>query len=572
MKRYNQAIMAAMAIALVSSTPAWANESTPNVVKAPSQQQVTAPQTTQAPQEVKQALDQVMKLMPIFHELKLQNAELLEANEYEPARWVYSYTNQPDKPENNSTRENTYAMIEVLPKTGQILNVYIQNPDWSTEKLPTVEQAKTSADQFLKKLVGEEKLKEYQLDENVQYGGSGSGTTVDGVLQFINSGQAFVTYDRIVKGIPLKHHGFRLTVDGEGRVIHFQTNNYLENLDSSRFPDPSQALSLEEANKLYLQSAKKLQLFYNDQQPTKINMFHSELEEKKAVLVYRPSERFEINAVTGKPINDKDSLPVFQNQKITVQGKGKVLKASSRTDAEKLLQTEFGVKLDGLQFNEDKVKSHNGIITVNRHWVSETPIPVEGINEPALACYMTTNAQTGEVLSIGMQNSNKSESRDSITKDEALKKAVAYLEQYVAPVEQELILGRIYPNDPSEKSPDFQFEFFNQHQGIAIEGRSYSVSVDRQTGKVIGLGFSMKGNDRELPDSSKVVSKQEAAKEIVSKNPLQLVYLWTFVDGKKQQTPQLVYLSTIDNQWQGYSDATTGQFVIVPYDLTGQSK
>lgn len=94
---------------------------------------------------------------------------------------------------------------------------------------------------------------------------------------------AFAQFSPLIHGIPLKsNYSIRMSVNAAGRVTSFSNENNKINTDL--FPDPKQAISKEQAEKLFLASLKP-ELIYDEKQPTAIKIF-GDKEGEHPVLKY----------------------------------------------------------------------------------------------------------------------------------------------------------------------------------------------------------------------------------------------------------------------------------------------
>jgi hypothetical protein len=115
-------------------------------------------------------------------------------------------------------------------------------------------------------------------------------------------------------------------------------------LDQAKFPDPSRAVTREEAEKAYA-GMLEMKLFYLEHQPF-YGLFKPEKGETGPALVYAPLSMPTIDALTGKPL--AEFMPPFsQTRRITLQGEGRQLIARTPEEAARLLADAFGIDMTG---------------------------------------------------------------------------------------------------------------------------------------------------------------------------------------------------------------------------------
>lgn len=90
--------------------------------------------------------------------------------------------------------------------------------------------------------------------------------------------------------------------------------------------------------------------------------------------------------------------------------------------------------------------------------------------------------------------------------------------------------------------------------------RSYSVSVDALTGKIVGFHDGNGSPAVILPDSKGIVSADTAKAEFLKHLPLHLTYIWPEYLNQKAPAPYMVYLPASRSGWE-YIDAFTGKTV-----------
>ncbi|TEB07696.1 hypothetical protein Psch_01251 [Pelotomaculum schinkii] len=563
MKKVKRTAVAVLAASMLLTTPAWAAEQDLSVVQERGGDAVELFSKAELTEAQRQALEKMYQIIPELKELSLQNVEY---NEDKTAWGGYLTDGSPDvTPDNRRIR----ASIAFDAKTGDLVNFDIYNPEWAAEKMPSATLVEEKAAEFTRKLLGD-RLKEYEMGETISYS---SGSSLDDKgNKIITMTSAHVYFNRLINGVPLLNSGFQVSVDSAGHITEFRKEKD-DNPDPAKFPDPSRAMTKDAAEKAFA-GLVEMKLSYN--------ISHSWLckggEETIPVLMYYPSFSGFIDAETGEPLEDSGGT-LQQSQRVILNGEGKKFYAATPEEGARLLAEEFGVDMAGMEFGSVRVHDlpvTSGYQFKEYSWGSETQQETD--SEPdwngVRFVNLKTIADTGEIVGFGIQDDSGRGKQGTVSKEDAQKTAVQFLQRYLEPGAAELELT-VFPSeenipawvdkskltDQMQQRPQFFIQFSETYQGIPVADSSHIVRVDALTGKVTEFGIGSRNASVTLPDSNDAVTADVAKAEYLNRHPLRLVYIWPEYYQQKAPSPQLVYLPVSGER--GYIDALTGKTVVL---------
>ncbi|MGC5324834.1 YcdB/YcdC domain-containing protein [Brevibacillus sp. SYSU BS000544] len=568
MKKWNRAVLSVVAASLLLATPVWANTN-------PGQGMPPANEETQFPPEMQKALQKVYGIAPHIKELKLQHVNFQKGNEYAPDAWYLHFTNAPQNLAPNDTKEYAFATVELDAKTGELRRMYSDNPVKRTEEHVSSEAAKEKAKDFLAQVRGNVEGK-YQVNDLVFHNKIGSKKQ-DGTMTFWRT--SLVQFDRLVNGIPLANNGITITLDGHGNVTGYEPYGR-NNLDITKFPKPTDVISKAKAEEAYLKNAKA-RLDYNGFFPKDWFNYDPSASDTMAVLKYSISTEFMIDAKSGKAVTNFVPFTPIEPEKTPMNGKGKKLIAKNKEEIVKLLADHFQVNMSGLAFTENPDIDGPVNSKIKYYAWQSTPVKNEKGEvsyEKMIYVHVAVQEDTGEVLSFNLQREWAPENNNGVkvSKEEAMKKAVAALNEFLDPSIKELELSFVYDpqniaivpdwvdqetKESAKKyvTPEYAFNFQGLHNGVPVEERRYFVRVDAITGDVIGFGVPQQDVFKtKLPDNKNIITADEAAKTFLKENPLRLTYTWPEYNNQLAPAPLLVYSPQYVG-YPGYVDALTGK-------------
>ncbi|MDD2422029.1 MAG: DUF4901 domain-containing protein [Heliobacteriaceae bacterium] len=561
-----------LAAGLLLSSPSWAaekavpvvgSEITTKVVQEKAGVAIPRPAKPELTEAQRQTLEKFYQVVPELKELSLRGV-----HDTGEDSWEAFFSSGDAVP----GIQSVHANITFDAKTGELVRFDYRNPKWATLELASPALAKEKATAFARQVL-EDKMKDYQLNDKLGYGGGGSSDSQGNKVEWAS---VTVSFDRMINGIPLLNSGLRVEVDAAGHITSFDRNK--ENgLDPAKFPDPSRTITRDAAQKAFA-GLVEMKLNYIERQPRKFGVFNRN-DETRPVLMYTPSFPGTIDATTGKQLEGTygDFPP---SRRVTLNGKGKKLVVQTPEEASELLAGEFGLNMAGLEFIRVNVQEEGfqpGIKIKHYSWRSE---PVRGADgKPDYSnmrhVFLRTLADSGQVLDFNTQDDSGRGEQGVVSREAAEKTAIGFLQRYLKPGAAEmdmLVFSTGEERIPAwvDKSklkeqeclqrPEFSFYFNGTYQGIPVSDRYYNVQVDAITGKVAGFHCNGRATVA-LPDSKGVVTAEAAKAEYLKNHPLNLAYMWPEYFDQKAPAPYLIYYPSFMSG--DYIDAFTGKTVVV---------
>ncbi|MED1914462.1 YcdB/YcdC domain-containing protein [Brevibacillus sp. NPDC058079] len=351
--------------------------------------------------------------------------------------------------------------------------------------------------------------------------------------------------------------GIYVSTDYAGHILGVSSE--LLDLKDTKVPDPKTALTPEAVKKQFF-TPERLGLGYV-----------LEGKDAKPGMQYAWMNNAYIDAVTGKQIDFMQGTEIAGDgkrnpanlKKLTLSPKGEPLIVKSRADGEKVVAGLFDVDTK-VMFTEYITEEVDGEFI--HSWSDE--FGYEHVS-------ISVDASTGAVTSADIFMETKS-LPVPLSKEEALKKAISFIEPYVAksstewqveifdPYKQpKLADWMIELNEGEGKEEEdtgtgtYTFMFYELHDGLPVFDRYYWMMVDIESGQVFTFIANLPEKEGTLPILKPSVTEQQAA-EIVAKNlPVKLSYFWPTYNGK--QAPFLTLVYTVDKSkgWP-YVDAVNG--------------
>ncbi|UED74418.1 YcdB/YcdC domain-containing protein [Brevibacillus sp. DP1.3A] len=352
--------------------------------------------------------------------------------------------------------------------------------------------------------------------------------------------------------------GIYVSTDYAGHILGVSSE--LLDLKDTKVPDPKTALTPEAVKKQFF-TPERLGLGYV-----------LEGKDAKPGMQYAWMNNAYIDAVTGKQIDFMQGTEIAGDgkrnpanlKKLTLSPKGEPLIVKSRADGEKVVAGLFDVDTK-VMFTEYITEEVDGEFI--HSWSDEF-----GYEDVSIS----VDASTGAVTSADIFMETKS-LPVPLSKEEALKKAISFIEPYVAksstewqveifdPYKQpKLADWMIELNEGEGKEEEdtgtgtYTFMFYELHDGLPVFDRYYWMMVDIESGQVFTFIANLPEKEGTLPILKPSVTEQQAA-EIVAKNlPVKLSYFWPTYNGK--QAPFLTLVYTVDKSkgWP-YVDAVNGK-------------
>ncbi|OUQ90076.1 hypothetical protein B5G50_02665 [Brevibacillus brevis] len=448
------------------------------------------------------------------------------------------------------------ATVVFDSKTGELFMYSASFPIWKQGEIATDKVILQRAENAVLELLGADKRKQIgspQLSNAVEEVDPEDLTDPLAIYRL-------VYYPTLINGLELLGigPGIYVTTDYAGHLLEVSSTPL--NLSGAKVPDPKTALTPEAVKKQFF-TPDRLDLGYV-----------LEGKDAKPGMQYLWMNNAYIDAVTGKQIDFTHGTELAGNGKrnpdnlknITLSPKGEPLIVKSRADGEKVVAGLFDVDTK-VMFTEYYTGEVDGEII--HSWSDEF-----GYEDVSIS----VDASTGAVTSADIFMETKS-LPVPLSKEEALKKAISFIEPYAAksstewqveifdPYKQpkladwmiELNEGEGEEEEEDTGTGAYTFIFYELHEGLPVFDRYYWMMVDIENGQVFSFIVNLPEKEGTLPILKPSVTEQQAA-EIVAKNlPVKLSYFWPTYKGKQAPFLTLVYTVDKSKSWP-YVDAVKG--------------
>lgn len=372
-------------------------------------------------------------------------------------------------------------------------------------------------------------------------------------------------FHQLVNDIPFKGNSVSVGVDGSGKVVNFNYN-WFEKVD---FDAVANVLSQEEVNSIVDKSIDMELTYltnYNEAQQDTLKLAY--VPKTITSSLYYNNWYQMLDAKTGEWVG-YDGKKVEQQVDIPTEPISKTAKplkeySSTLTQDQALQVVKDLLPVENLKFNSANYYEYAGN--------NNTPIWAFDFNDPSESnthprfIRAEVNALTGELISFMddnywlMEKQEKQPFKASISKEEAIKIASEFVKTS-APH----IVNKLYATMPvdhyynSDEEPRFYNVFFvRKEDGIPVQGQGVNVRISTETGDI--SEYRSQWRDVKLPDSSEVISVEEAKKMYVDDLKLELNYnvFYSLNDtNKEKRLAKLVYQPQ-ESVYQKYLDAKTG--------------
>jgi len=356
-------------------------------------------------------------------------------------------------------------------------------------------------------------------------------------------------FERIVNGVPVRGFGGNVEVLGNGEIIGFWSG---ESASQATF-EAKKDLLAEEKIVQKLKENLNLQLRY-------ITDYDYRNEEVKVYLAYVPIPEIQgILATSGKWfVNGKfvDQLPKAEPIKMLADKPKDIKQKKINADEAKKIAEEL------LKPSDDKVKLVIDGVYEHTNHLKEVVYSVHYMYHIGNAGHggSLEITKSGEILGFhnygGGYEQVPTEKEPKITYDQALEKAVQYLEKY-APSK---LHKHSYPTvklEIDKYSNSYQFNFPRVENNIPFLYESIGVNISAEDGSLVGL-FANSIDAKNLPSAEGVVEKEVAEKAFYDKLELNLVYAAEW-NSKNRNDYKLVY-ELNNSPYFKYLDAKSGEW------------
>lgn len=463
--------------------------------------------------------------------------------------------------------DDYYASAIVLfdRKTGELISVDASINNWKNKKIEkaTDEEIMKRADTIVQELFGD-KRKETgtpRLSKAMEPDPSNPNDSRD-VYRF-------VYYPALLNGVEIEtagtDYGLSVATDHAGHLVEVSYEPI--DLQGISVPDPKKALAPEAIQK---------QIFTPDR--FDFDYVWDGID-GKPTLEYTIRTSPIYDAMTGKQIDAKRGTEKEDGKRnatthkdITIKPQSKPLIAQSAEEAKKVLESLYGADSMNTLSTYKKNEVDNLIV---HYWT-------EGYDYLDKYVSLIVDKSTGEVVTTE-NNTYREELEVPLTKEQALQKAIAFMEPYAEATNWQVEIVEPYKaapmadwmidiygeglrdHDEEEEEGKYVFYFKDLHHGVPIVDTYYRVVVNVLTGQVLQLERSLPINGRTYPVLKPSVTEQQAA-EIFAKNiPLKLNYTWVQIYEHKAPHLSLVYTLDMSKGWPSI-DALTGKMVWREYE------
>lgn len=529
MKKLNQAIFSLTVAALLASSPIYL----PNHGLAFAEESQAKELTPEWKEKVERAIQKVKGTLPYLADLSYSTLEILEK---EDGRNLITVTLQTSKEKKKPSfsidldeqgNPNTFRYYEEFPEEGK----------------PKIEhdKVKSKATDFMKQWYGSD-MGGFAYNPN-----------------YSQDNEALFT--KLINGLPYLNVNVRLTVNSRGEMItkdsgidELELGNNAPALENMKFSDPKDAISKEEAEQAF---AKHLKLFYLKRPITGWDKKTKRTSYGSPTLRYKAEFSEYIDAITGREVPVYDGTGTRFNPIVSLNPAGKEVTVKTSEEAAAMFAA-FGIETNVENIKEGEYKDTKG-----KNYIHEINKDFDAV--------IQTDEKTGRFMSYNVvykrEGRREFPEEDSnvekwLTPEESMKLAIAVLEKY-APKR----LKEVMPIGTAEfrqKYNEQQFKFVSVHEGIPVLDDEIFITIDRITGKVLGLSMlDISSESLPLPDPKKAVPHEEALKEYLKVRPLELQYFTSDADiesDTRNYQPVLVYRTAISRDHQEV-DALTGKFI-----------
>ncbi|MGG4492705.1 YcdB/YcdC domain-containing protein [Brevibacillus reuszeri] len=462
---------------------------------------------------------------------------------------VYLTMEDPKNPE-------SYASLEFDLGTGLLMGYQVPIQEAASGKRETYEFIQQRVDQLVMEIYGSEKRKmigepHYYSDEQDE-----QDDPIDSEFTFHVSTEVFYPY--LVNGLDLEgtDYGLLIQTEADGDIISISLN--IPNLQGTNVPDPKGVLKQDVIKKQYFTpSSFDLGYFREGYAGTPELLYVL-----RSLPVFDATTGKAIDSMNGAVIEDNRRNSV-NNKKITLTPQARPLIVNNELDASKILFTMFGVdtKEDYARYYKHEYRDE-----LEYHWSNEFPnFGSSGVS---------VNPTTGQLISAGVVTQSP-EIPVNLTRDEALKKAISFLEPYALTTSATMrveIDERVRPIqltnwmkevEKKEKGDDkdleqiYNFTFYELHNNVPVFNHYYNVNVNGASGKVEHFRTSLPMKEIALPDVKLAATEQQASEFFIKNVPLRLSYRWPTYYGVKGPELKLVYTLDDSKGWP-YVDALSG--------------
>lgn len=496
-----------------------------------------------------QLIERVRELFPDKFDFIQDDEFEMRVHHYDPEEGRKEYSLDFSKQMNQDYVHAQFSFNENLE-----LQSFYYRPATTKEALfppeVTKEEAEKIAKDFLEKLHSDDS---FQLnDVTSAYYGTNQTLTEPIEYRFI--------FEKTFKGVPVNGQSVSIEVLGNGEVSRYYT---YRNNETPTFEQKGNVLSKEDALKS-LKDNIKLDLRY------RVN-YDYRGEDISVDLIYQMDPTINgVDAQSGQlRIGQKfvDQLPETSEIKMLketpVQREQKPL---TKEDVQALSKQLLEPEDDHIKLYIEQITEENryGIETYAVHYMYRT-------GNSGFGSAIHFNKHTGELIDFYKDsyrgiNEEETSKEPQLTKEEALEKAIEYIETYASPNMHHFAYPLDTLNAYDERTQSYSFLFPRIKKGVTVDGNYMRLRVSAEDGSLLTLNQRFHEIEK-WPDIEDAVAKDKALKAFKDNIDVMLKYMdLDYADEKSHY--ELVYTLQY-NKPASYYDAVKGEWV--KYSTTSDS-
>ncbi|MED1788006.1 hypothetical protein P4V47_10965 [Brevibacillus laterosporus] len=419
------------------------------------------------------------------------------------------------KKENN--KATLYADARIDARDGTLLSFSQENPSAPDIKAPTKAIAKEVAEEFLTTMLGSQK-QQYRL-ESIEAHPDQKNTTV--------------FYQRYVHDISVTDDRYTIGIGEQGTIRYVNAGESTGlTMDISKFNKPVELLEMPILEKKF---AENLQLLYMPKGRKGPDAKTYELKYRDGMVTY-------LNAQTGEQIRVSNSYEIQFSPVITVKpGKRQVI-VKNPQEATDILAS-FGVDTKGLALR---------VSNVPKYMMGEGETEYDATRDDTFY-RVTTLGDRVKQFSIQKADRTQKIKEKKFSDKELEEKALEFLQPHLDESVAELRM--LSQHEKANPSDDESIVFYRSYQGVPIFDQIYKITLDVETGAVLGMFLSLTDGIETFADIREAVSPEEAARTHMKQNKVQLEYVFPMVNDQIVREPVLAY--TFEKNVSNTIDAVT---------------
>ncbi|WP_409175860.1 hypothetical protein [Brevibacillus fortis] len=421
------------------------------------------------------------------------------------------------------TEVSLYAKAKLDAKSGLLLGLdLVKIPGQEkVEGAPSKERIERQAKAFIEPFLGKN-LEQYRIEQ------------VDGQEGADTVSHEAVRLQRYVNDVQVEGDNYVIGMSDAGHIRYINSGDSTGmNLDIGRFPPIAELPSPKKAESGL---AEVMQLTY--QRVGKKDVDY--------VLRYRENFSGYLDARTGKEVKTTLWRGESFRDSIAVKPGGKKTMVTSEKEAAAAMEF-FGQKVEGFTLTGSNVPDY-----------------MMGDNEREYQAkkgerFMRLTTVNNRAASFKISYPELREGDPTLAVAELQERAILFLEPYldsrvktVRMREQIYVMGR-----------QVELNFVREVNGVMVPDQFYKITLDGQTGEIIGATLTFPHEQETFPDASKVISAEAAARVYLQHKSLSPRYVFPLENNRIQEQPILVYSAEILKS-NGDVDAITGEWL--PYE------